>query len=165
MRRGKTRTLGHMTNAARIGTYLVVFVVGCAVGGYVAFRVTESKAVANEMAQLAHYAAYLEAQRTSANDAAYEEALRGFLTLLDTSSRGPAPLFSDQVYAVDSALTYARLSVLASKRGAHAEARQYLVKASSLCPRLGWKECSTDEIVATARRLDRNRPLDGLKGG
>jgi hypothetical protein len=152
-----------MTRIARVGAYALTFVAGCAIGGYVGFRVSESQVLASEMAQIAHYSAYLDAQRTSGNAAAYEEALRGYLMLLDAHSRGTTPLLSDRVYAVDSALTYARLSVLAANRGAKEEAQQYLTKASTLCPRLGWKECSSKEILEMARHLDRNRPLDGVK--
>jgi hypothetical protein len=147
-----------MNTIARIGLYVLVFAAGGAVGTYVGFRIAEAKAFAHEMAEVSHYSAYLQAQRTQGSDAAYEEALKGYLTVLDMRSRGPSPIFPDQVYAVDSALTYARLSMLASKRGAKDEAATYLTRASDLCPRLGWKDCSAATITEMAVRLDKGIP-------
>jgi len=146
-----------MNTAARIGLYVLVFVVGGSLGTYAGYRIAEAKNFATEMAQVAHYSAYLDAQRAQGSDAAYEEALRGYIAVLDLRSKGPSPIFSDKVYAVDSALTYARLSTLASRRGAKEEAATYLMKASDLCPRLGWKDCSAATITEVAARLDKGR--------
>jgi hypothetical protein len=147
-----------MQAAARIGIYVLVFAAGAGVGAYVSFRMAEAKAFAHEMVEVSHYSAYLQAQRTQGSDAAYEAALKSYLASLDVRSKGPSPIFPDSVYAVDSALTYARLSILASKRGAKDESANYLKKASDLCPRLGWKDCSAVTITEMALRLDKERP-------
>jgi tetratricopeptide (TPR) repeat protein len=147
-----------MQAAARIGIYVLVFAAGAGVGAYIGFRMAEAKAFAHEMAEVSHYSAYLQAQRTQGSDAAYEEALKSYLASLDVRSTGPSPIFPDSVYAVDSALTYARLSILASRRGAKDEAAGYLKKASDLCPRLGWKDCSAATITEMVLRLDTGRP-------
>ena len=147
-----------MKTITRVGTYVLAFAAGGSIGAYVGFHAAEAKAFAHEMAEVSHYAAYLDAQRAQGNDAAYEEALKGFLAVLETRSKGPSPIFPDRVYAVDSALTYARLSILASKRGAKEEATALLVKASDLCPRLAWKECSAATITEMAVRLDKGKP-------
>ena|SRR5688572_22928575 len=146
-----------MRTLARMGLYLLVFAAGGGLGTYIGYRIAETKAFAADMAQVAHYSAYLDAQRTQGSDAAYEEALRGYIKLLDLRSKGSSPIFSDKVYAVDSALTYARLSFLASRRGAKEEAGAYLMKASDFCPRLGWKDCSGAIITEVAARLDKGR--------
>ena len=65
-------------------------------------------------------------------------------------------LSSEKTYALDSALTYARLSALAQKRGSAEEAAQYLSKASALCSKLEWRECSGETIAAVAKRLDKH---------
>ena len=104
-------------------------------------------------------------QRFNGNDAAYEEALRGYLAFLDSRKGQASVIFSDKVYASDAALTYARLSALALKRGANEEASQYLARASALCPQLGWSECSAERIAAMALRLDSRRPSESALRG
>jgi len=148
-----------MSVVVRVGLGLLLFAAGVGCGAYFGFRLTEIKAQASEMAQIAHYSVYLDAQRTQGSDAAYEEALRGFLDLLDTHSQGSSPLFSEKVYAVDSALTYARLSVLASKRGASDEAATYIGEALALCPELGWQDCSAKTLTEAVLRLDKRGPF------
>ena len=158
-----TSTLGHMSTITRIGIFVLVFAAGGGLGTYLGFRIAGGKAFADEMAQVAHYSAYLDAQLAKGNDAAYEEALRGYLALLDMRSRSASPMFSEKVYAVDTALTYARLSVLASKRGANDEAAAYLTKASALCPKLGWEDCSAATITQVAGRLDKRSTIGSSK--
>jgi hypothetical protein len=147
-----------MNTIARLGVYLLIFAAGGGVGTYVGYRVAEAKNFAHEMTEVSRLSADLEAQRTKGSDVAYEDALKGFLASLEMRSRGPAPVFPDKVYAMDSALAYVRLSMLASKRGARDEAARYLNKAADLCPRIGSQECSAATLTEMVVRLDKRGP-------
>ena len=152
-----------MKTIVRTGIVVLALATGLAVGFYFGVKSSESHAFVGEMAEVAHYSAYLEVQRSEGDDAAYEEALRGYLALLEARKGKPSALFSERVHAVDSALTYARLSALALKRGANEEASRYLAEASALCPQLGWRECSAESITALAQRLDKGGLVGSAK--
>src|SRR5215831_6078578 len=145
-----------MKTLARVGIGVAVFALGVALGFYLGFQASDARFAVGQLAEIAHYGAFLEAQRSNGSDAAYEEALRGYLQVLN-ERRGKPSLFSasETVIAFDSALTYARLSALAEKRDAHEEATRYLNEATALCPKLGWRECSAETISAFAQRLDK----------
>ena len=140
-----------------VGIVVLALVVGVAVGFYLGVRSAESAATVAESTELAHYSALLEAQRSAGSEAAYEEALRGYLAFLEGRKGKPSVIFSAKVHAADTALTYARLSALALKRGATDEASSYLARASALCPELGWRECSAESIAGFVQRLDEHR--------
>jgi hypothetical protein len=143
-----------MNTVTRIGILLAVFAAGIAIGAYLGIMVTQSRSLADEMAEVAYYSTFLEVQRSKGDDAAYEQALRGYLSILNDRKGRPSVLLSERTNAFDSALTYARLSTLARRRGAIEEASRYLAEASALCPKLGWRECSAESIAAVAQRLD-----------
>jgi hypothetical protein len=143
-----------MTRAAGFAIPIAVFVLGAALGGYFGFRIAQPRVFADEMARISHYSAYVDIQRANATDAAYEEALRGFLGLLNTARGNSSSGIPDRAYAFDAAVTYVRLSQLAAKRGAKEEATAFLGKASALCPRIGWKACSETILVDATERLD-----------
>ena len=134
-------------------SYLVTLIIGC-LSGYEYGRVSETsfRDTAELMVTFAAYGEFLEAQRKQ-SDAAYESALRGRLVLVD-KYKGRSEVFSRNVYATDQALTHARLSQLALKRGAVHEAQEHLVRAESFCPDIGWKECSAGTILEFVKRLD-----------
>ena len=145
-----------MKKVAQIGIIVFVLAAGVALGFYLGFKAAESRAAVGQIAEVAYYSAFLEAQRSRGDDAAYEEALRGHLQLLDDRKGKPSLIdFAGTVVAFDSALTYARLSELALKRGATEEASRYLAHAAALCPKLGWRECSGEGIRAFAQGLDK----------
>jgi hypothetical protein len=146
-----------MTRATHISLYILVFVVGAAAGGYAGYRFADARAFLDEVTEVAHYSALLDVQRSKGSDAAYEETLRGYLAMLERHKGSESPLFSGKTIAVDTALTYARLSVLAMKRGSHDEAKEILSRAVALCPELQWQECSGEAIVAVVQRLDKSR--------
>lgn len=88
------------------------------------------------------------------NDAAYETALRQHLSFLQLNAQSAERIFSAKATANDTALTYARLSMLTRRRGADVESLNYSKQPESLCPTLGWQECSADKILALASQLD-----------
>jgi tetratricopeptide (TPR) repeat protein len=140
---------------ARITLIVLLLIAGAAAGAYLALRYAESKSRFDERMDVMHFSAYLSAQRSEGTDAAYEEALKAFLLVLDKRQGNWSPTWPDSVYAVDRALTYARLAMLARKRGAEKEAAEYTDQSVALCPRMGWQTCSGEQIAAAAARLDK----------
>jgi hypothetical protein len=131
-------------------------VVGLVGGGHLGVRFAQSVATAQETLALGQAVQALEAARTSGNDHAYEEALRQHIAYLQVNERSSQPLLGEKAYALDLALAYARLSMLAGKRGGDGESSSLLQKAESFCPAIGWPECSGQRIIAFASDVDSN---------
>lgn len=145
-----------MNTAIRIASYVLALAIGLGAGYYFGFEVGRGRALALDMVETAYYSAYTEMQMAEGTDASREEATRGFLALIEKRKGHWTPLFTEKGYAIDSALTNARLSALAQKRGATQEAQEYLSRAASFCPQIGWQECSAEKIVSFAKRLDKH---------
>lgn len=152
-----------MKTPIRIASYLLIFSIGLGAGYYIGFGVSQSTAFALEMGEATYYSAYFNMQLTEGTDSAREEAIHGFLALLKSRKDRKSSWLTEKVYAIDSALANAQLSALAQKRGAAQEAQQYLERAASFCPQIGWQECSAEKIVYVAQRLDKHG-LFGAKG-
>jgi hypothetical protein len=147
-----------MRLATIIGIALFALLVGLGVGFYFGSTVAKSAGeMGDEIADITYHATLLEVQRNNGTDAAYEEALLAYLAFLERRKGEPGLILSERAHAADTALTYARLSALATRRGAVEQASQYLASASAVCPRLGWRECSGEAIVAAVERLDDQR--------
>ena len=145
-----------------IFTHVVILLVGLSVGFYYGnIRLGEARRTAENMLLTAKYSFFLETQMKEGTDAAYEEAIQGHLALLKDLKQNPDAILTDKVFAIDSALDYARLSALASKRGAAQEAKQLLARAEAFCPQIGWRECSAYKIQYFASLIDKR----GLFGG
>ncbi len=138
-----------------IASYVLVLAFGLGGGYYLGFGVGQGGALAIDMAEIAHLSAYIDTQMSEGTDTTREEAIRVFLASLEERKKHPSPWFTEKVYATDSALSYARLSALARKRGAIEEAQQLLERAASYCPQIGWQECSAEKIVDAVHRLDK----------
>lgn len=145
-----------MRNAKWFALAAGCLVVGLVGGAYFGVRFAQSLAAAEETLAFGQAVQGLEAARTSGNDAAYEEALRQHIALLQLNERGAQPLLGEKGLALDVALAYARLSMLARKRGADIESSRLLQKAESFCPTIGWPECSGQRIFAFASQVDSN---------
>lgn len=144
-----------MKLALRIGSHVLALAIGLAGGYYVGFDSGQGRAMAFDMLESSYYSAYLDMQMSEGTDAAKEGAIRAFLALSEQRRERNAPFFSENMYALDSALGNARLAALAEKRGASQEAQQYLARAESYCHLTGWNECSAATIVDAAHRLDK----------
>lgn len=107
------------------------------------------------MVEVVYFGAYMNLQMSEGTDAAREEALHGFLVLNEKRRARLSGLFTEKMLATDSALAYARLAALTSKRGANQEARQYLSRAESFCSQIGWQDCSAEKITHMVQRLNR----------
>jgi hypothetical protein len=145
-----------MRNAKWFALGAGCLVVGLVGGGYLGVRFAQSLAAAEETLALGQAVQGLEAARTSGNDAVYEEAMRQHIAFLQLNERSAQPLLGEKAFALDLALAYARLSILAGKRGADAESSHLLQKAESFCPAIGWPECSGQRIFAFASQVDSN---------
>jgi hypothetical protein len=145
--------LGPMSRTAGLVVPLATFVLGAGLGVYFGHRIAQPKVVVEETARISRYAAYVDMQRVNGTEAAYEEALRGFLDILSSERPGPRSGIPDRAYAFDAALTYVRLSQLAARRGDADEAAMLLSKASALCPRIGWTPCSESMLVDATKRV------------
>lgn len=145
-----------MKTVIRIASYLLVLVIGLAIGLYYGSRYNEARSFAFDAAEVTYYSAYMETQMSQGTDASLEEAIRGFLTLIEQRKGHPSTLFTEKDIATDAALSNARLAALAQKRGAPQEAQQYLARAASFCPQMGWKDCSAEKISYMVQRLDKD---------
>jgi hypothetical protein len=150
-----------MKAKTRIGSYSLVLAVNLGVGYYTGFWVGKGNVLAFDVAETADYSGFIEAQLSEGTNAARDEALHNFLAVIEKRKGHWTPTFSEKAYAVDSALTNARLSALAQKRGTSQDAQEYLERAVSFCPQIGWQDCSAEKMVAFAQRLDEH----GLFGG
>ena len=144
-----------MKTTLRIASYLLVLIAGLALGYHYGFGAGQGRAFAFDMVETAYYSAYADMQMAEGTNATREEALRGYLALVEKRKGHWTPIFTEKVYAIDSALANARLFALAQKRGATQEAQQYLNRAASFCPQIGWRECSADKIIFFAQRIDK----------
>lgn len=145
-----------MKTVLRIASYLLVLALGLGGGYYFGLRTGQLGAIAFDMAEMGYYFTHNEIQMAEGTDATRKEALLGFLALIEKRRGHESLWFTEKVYATDSALAYVRLAALAKKRGATQEANQYLNRAASFCPQIGWKECSAEKIVSMAQRLDKH---------
>ncbi|MBN8778801.1 MULTISPECIES: hypothetical protein [unclassified Thiobacillus] len=144
-----------MKTLLRIASYLLVMAVGLGAGFYFGTGINKATAEAFDMAEFEYYAAHVETQLSEGTDATREEAIHTFLALIEKRKARPNELFTEKILAADSALSYARLAALAQKRGATQEAQQYLKRAESFCPQIGWQECSAEKITSMVQRLDK----------
>ena len=145
-----------MKTGIRIASFLLAFAVGVAGGYYVGWESHKGYALGIDVTEKAYYSAYLEMQLAEGSDSTREEAIKGFLALIDRRKGHWTPWFTEKSYAIDAALSNARLSALGAKRGDVAKATQYLNPAQSFCPQTGWEDSSAEKIVGYAQLLDRN---------
>jgi len=154
-----------MRLAARIALVLLLLVAAAAIGAYGALRYAKSRSTLNEMADVAHFSMYLAVQRSSGTAAAYEEGLNAFLLVLKQRKSNWNPAWPESIYAVDTALTYARLAELARKRGAEKEAAEYTAQAAAQCPKMGWRTCTGERIAEVAAQVDAKGPFGQTLSG
>jgi len=144
-----------MKTLPRIASYLLVLAIGLGTGVYFGSRLTQASAFSFDMAEVGYYAAHMDMQFSEGTDANREKAIHTFLALTEKRKTRPSEFFTQEMLATDSALAYSRLAALAQKRGAIQEAQQYINRAESFCPQIGWQECSAEKITYMAHRLDK----------
>jgi hypothetical protein len=104
---------------------------------------------------------YVSAMRSKGNQAAYEDALRSYVTFHEQAKmRDPDPS-NQRMYSFDEAVALARLSELARNRGALDEATRIGREAEALCPKTGIRDCTLallKEVVDFMDTGQRNEP-------
>ena len=151
-----------MKTGLRIFSYVLVLALGLAGGYFFGLRNSQGGAIAFDMAEMGYYFAHNEVQMAEGTDATREEALRGFLAFMEKRRGQESPWITEKVYATDSALANARLFALAKKRGATQEANEYLNRAVSFCPQIGWQDCSAEKILSVVQRQDKQGLFDSV---
>ncbi len=136
-------------SAIALGAFLVGILLGF--GG--SHWIYKAKLMAYEMIDTEYMATYLEIQRYQGTPQAYERALSDYLEALDRREHAGQGFLS-QTIPLEKAMTYARLALVAADRNDPTAAAKYRSQAEALCPRIGWKVCSADQITKLVQRLD-----------
>jgi uncharacterized caspase-like protein len=129
------------------------------IGGVVGFALGDRHGSA-KLAPLTDFGAAMytgmltSSERRDGTDVTYENALRGYVSLLDNlTSRDPSQSIR-QIYAADKALALIRLADLADKRGESAESTRLTSDALAACSTGGLPYCSSAELRQRARQVD-----------
>jgi hypothetical protein len=154
---GVLRSIGQNT-----GLWIAIALVLVGIGGfYVGWHSARQYIPVTDLFTAAQHEVFLSAVRTSGDDAAYENALRSNLSFLDTlNARSSHERWDQWSYAFDRALTLARLSRLAQKRGANDEAERLAQDAEALCPAAGLRGCSVSTLLEVADKMDNGTLFD-----
>ncbi|MDP2829455.1 MAG: hypothetical protein Q8O37_12715 [Sulfuricellaceae bacterium] len=145
-----------MNTLLRIASYLLVLIIGLGTGYYLGAEINRARSLAFDIVEVGYFRAYLDMQMSEGTDAAREEALHTFLALNEKRRTRPSEFFTEKMLATDSALAYALLAALANKRSSTQEAQQYLNRAESFCPKIGWRECSAEQITNVVQHSDKH---------
>ena len=152
--RGRSASpLAAMRTITASGIAVGTLIAGGVLGFGVSHMLCDAKLTSYELASVDNMSTFVMIQRFKGTPQAYEAALRAYLVVLDARERAGPGLFS-QYIEVDRAMVYARLAILAADRSDLSAAAQYRSRAEALCPHIGWKVCSAEEIVRMVRRLD-----------
>ena len=136
-------------------TYLLVLIIGGAIG----FAFGNRYGLANLVPLTDFGVAIYTGMRASGEwlygtDAAYENALRSYVLLLDNLSARDASDSIRKIYATEKALSLIRLADLAEKRGASAESTRLTSDALAVCSASGLPYCSSAELRQRAQKMD-----------
>lgn len=158
-------TVGEAVSASHrisIGLWIVAALLWVGIGGfYVGWHMALRSIPVTDVFTAAQHEVYLAAVRANGDDAAYENALRSDLSFLDTLNARSSHDSRDQwSYAFGRALTLARLSRLAQKRGAVDEAAQFAQAAEALCPTARVPGCSVSKLLEVADKMDNGTLFD-----
>jgi hypothetical protein len=104
---------------------------------------------------------WASAARDSTDSAAYEDALRAYLSVLDTATLRDSSGVNQRMYRWDKALTLIRLSKVVSERGTGDAAAQLRAQAVALCPVYGLSPCNADTLADLAQKLERSDAVGG----
>ena len=129
------------------------------IGGiYIGFKICDARQFAVDTHVFVQQSIKLDLARRESTPEGYEEALKMYQAYLDTRKGEWNLLFDERTYAIDSALTYARLANLAEDTGADLKRSSYQKKAASYCPMTKFRDCSAITLREMATRLDK-KPL------
>ena len=129
------------------------------IGGMLGFALGDRHGSA-KLAPLADYGGAMHtsmltsSERRDGTDGTYENALRGYVSLLDNLSSRDTSQSIRQIYAADKALALIRLADLADKRGESAESTRLTSDALAACSTGGLPYCSSAELRQRVQQLD-----------
>jgi hypothetical protein len=152
-----TSPLAAMRKVSAIAIAIGSLIVGSFVGYIVSHRIFQASLSAYQWTSIDTMSRYVMAERFKGTPAAYEAALHEFLQSLDAWERKGADsgVTSPRALAVDRALTYARLALLAAKRNDSGAAAKYWSQALAMCPQIGWtSSCSVEAFTDAVHGLD-----------
>ena len=86
-----------MKIATRITSYVLVLVVGLAIGFYYGSRFGQAHAFAFDMAEISYYSAHMDMQMSEGTDATREEAIHAFLALVEKRSEQSNAFFTKKI--------------------------------------------------------------------
>jgi hypothetical protein len=136
-------------------SYVLVLLMGGTIGFAIGNRQTAAKPIPAGELDVAMYAGSPAAnERLYGRDAAYENALRGYLAALDGLSARETSEAVRRIYAVDKVLSLIRLADLVEKRGDSAEATRLTSDALAICSTKGLPYCSSAELRQRAQGID-----------
>ena len=146
-----------MRKVTAIAIAIGSFIVGGFVGYIASHRFFQARLTAYQWTSINTMSQYIMAERFRGTPAAYEAALHEFLQSLDAWERKGADdgVTSPRALAVDRALTYARLALVAAERNDAAAASKYWSQALAMCPQIGWtSSCSVEAFSDAVHGLD-----------
>jgi hypothetical protein len=136
-------------------THLLALVAGGAIGFGIGNRVAvASLAALTDFGTAMYSSLRASGERLHGTDATYENALQGYVLLLDNLSARDRSEPLRQLYAADKALSLIRLADLAEKRGASAEATRLTSDALAACATGALPYCSSAELRERAQSVD-----------
>ena len=136
-------------------THLLVLITGGAIGFAFGNRYGLANLVPLTDFGVAMYSGmHASGERLYGTDATYDNALRGYILLLDNLSTRDASESVRKIYAAEKALSLIRLADLAEKRGASAESTRLTSEALAVCSASGLPYCSSAELRQRAQKMD-----------
>ena len=97
---------------------------------------------------------YVSAMRSKGSEAAYEDALRSYVTFHEQVMMRDSDPANQRMYSLDEAVALVRLSELAKRRGALDEATRIGAQAEALCPKTGIRDCTLTLLMEVAEFMD-----------
>jgi hypothetical protein len=137
-----------------ISWVLAAAMLGGAVGFRLGWKQGMKGAPVFDLMAAAQFSTYVSALRKTGTDAAYEDALRSSISFNSQAKARDENPSNQRMYALDTAVSLARLSALAKKRNALDEATRLGAVAESTCPATGIRDCSLSLLLDVADYID-----------
>jgi len=145
-----------MNKLSRTGLIAMAIIISLLLGAYFGYKTSNEQAFAEDIIILAKQHQFIEIAKNNGTDEAYEESLLGYLNILDALEGKRSSLFSEDVHAIDYALTHTRLALLSEKRGDLKGKAQHLQSAESYCPKTVMTTCTGEVLTEIVIKLDNN---------
>ncbi len=137
-------------------SHVAILAIGFAAGVFspMAGVLRQGLLMTSQGAAIAHYATWVDIQRTEGDRDAYRKSLIAYLGVLDDVAKHPSAFFDSKITTFDIVLTYERLSRLEKEAGNADASDAYRKLAVDTCGHTGWKDCSIERIQKISRRME-----------